>query len=61
MNEQLTFTLLPRHQQDSAFDWMNIDCRGARVGKIATFVGLGLLVAGLIVSLLMKESPALWL
>ena len=35
--------------------------RGARVGKIATFVGLGLLVAGLIVSLLMKESPALWL
>jgi hypothetical protein len=35
--------------------------RGARVGKIATFVGLGLLVAGLIVSLLMRESPALWL
>jgi hypothetical protein len=35
--------------------------RGARVGKIATFVGLGLLVAGLIVSLLMKESPMLWL
>jgi hypothetical protein len=35
--------------------------RGARVGKIATFVGLGLLVAGLIVSLLMKESPTLWL
>jgi hypothetical protein len=35
--------------------------RGARVGKIATFVGLGLLVAGLIVSLLMRESPMLWL
>jgi hypothetical protein len=35
--------------------------RGARVGKIATFVGLGFLVAGLIVSLLMKESPTLWL
>jgi hypothetical protein len=35
--------------------------RGARVGKIATFAGLGLLVAGLIVSLLMKESPMLWL
>ncbi len=35
--------------------------RGARVGKIATFAGLGLLVAGLIVSLLMKASPTLWL
>lgn len=35
--------------------------RGARVGKIATFAGLGLLVAGLIVSLLIKESAALWL
>ncbi len=35
--------------------------RGARVGKIATFVGLGFLVAGLIVSLLMKESLTLWL
>jgi hypothetical protein len=35
--------------------------RGARLGKIATFAGLGLLVAGLIVSLVMQESPMLWL
>jgi hypothetical protein len=35
--------------------------RGARVGKIATFVGLGFLVAGLIVSLLMQAAPTLWL
>jgi hypothetical protein len=35
--------------------------RGQRVGKIATFVGLGFLVAGLIVSLVMQESPLLWL
>ena len=31
--EQLTFTLLPRGEQDSAFDWMNIDCGATRVGK----------------------------
>lgn len=35
--------------------------RGQRVGKIATFAGLGFLGAGLIVSLLMAESPLLWL
>jgi hypothetical protein len=35
--------------------------KGARLGKIATFAGLGLLVAGLIVSLVMQESPLLWL
>jgi hypothetical protein len=35
--------------------------RGQRVGKIGTFAGLGLLGAGLVVSLLMAESPLLWL
>jgi hypothetical protein len=35
--------------------------RGARIGKVATLVGLGFLVAGLIVSLLMQDSPLLWL
>jgi hypothetical protein len=35
--------------------------RGQRVGKIATFAGLGFLGAGLVVSLLMAESPLLWL
>jgi hypothetical protein len=35
--------------------------RGARLGKIGTFGGLGFLVAGLIISLVMKESPLLWL
>ncbi len=35
--------------------------RGARLGKIATFVGLGFLVGGLIVSLVFQESPLLWL
>jgi hypothetical protein len=34
--------------------------RGVRIGKIATFVGLGFLVLGLIVSLLMQQSPLLW-
>jgi hypothetical protein len=32
--------------------------RGARVGKIATLVGLGFLVAGLIVSLVFKDSAS---
>lgn len=32
--EQLTFTLLPRGEQNSAFDWMNIDCGTTRVGKV---------------------------
>lgn len=35
--------------------------RGARIGKIATFVGLGFLLAGLVVSLVFQESPLLWL
>ncbi len=35
--------------------------RGARLGKIATFAGLGFLVAGLIISLLTQGSPLLWL
>jgi Nuclease-related domain len=35
--------------------------RGARLGKIGTFGGLGFLVAGLIISLVMKNSPLLWL
>jgi len=35
--------------------------RGARIGKVGTLVGLGFLVAGLIISLVMKESPLLWL
>lgn len=35
--------------------------RGARLGKIGTFAGLGFLVAGLVISLALKESPLLWL
>jgi hypothetical protein len=35
--------------------------RGARVGKIATFAGLGFLLAGLIISLVLQASPLLWL
>lgn len=35
--------------------------RGQRVGKIATLIGLGFLVAGLIVSLLLQASALLWL
>jgi hypothetical protein len=35
--------------------------RGAQMGKIATFVGLGFLVVGLVVSLVFKESPLLLL
>jgi hypothetical protein len=35
--------------------------RGQRVGKIATLVGLGFLVAGLVVSLLLQASTLLWL
>jgi hypothetical protein len=35
--------------------------KGARIGKIATFAGLGFLVAGLVVSLMLQESPLLWL
>jgi len=34
VSEQLTFTLLPRDQHNSAFDWMNIDCGTTRVGKV---------------------------
>ena len=35
--------------------------KGARLGKIATFVGLGFLVGGLVISLVLKDSPLLWL
>jgi hypothetical protein len=35
--------------------------RGARLGKIATFAGLGFLVGGLIISLAAQGSPLLWL
>jgi hypothetical protein len=35
--------------------------KGARLGKIATLAGLGFLVAGLVVSLVLKQSPLLWL
>jgi hypothetical protein len=35
--------------------------RRSRIGKIATFVGLGFLVGGLVVSLTLKETPWLWL
>ena len=33
MNQELTFVLLPRDEQQSAFDWMNIDRGTTRVGK----------------------------
>ncbi|MFN2242713.1 MAG: nuclease-related domain-containing protein [Anaerolineae bacterium] len=35
--------------------------RGARVGKIATFAGLGFLVLGLIVSLMLRTGAVIWL
>jgi hypothetical protein len=35
--------------------------KGARLGKIATFAGLGFLGGGLVISLAMQESPFLWL
>jgi hypothetical protein len=35
--------------------------RGARIGKIATFVGLGFLAGGLIISLTMKDLPMIWI
>ena len=35
--------------------------RGARLGKIATFVGLGILVGGLVISLALQDTPLLWL
>jgi hypothetical protein len=35
--------------------------RGARLGKIATFAGLGFLLVGLVVSLAMQRSPLFWL
>ena len=35
--------------------------KGARIGKIATFVGLGFLVGGLVISLMLQASPLLWL
>ncbi|MGD8596479.1 MAG: hypothetical protein PVJ26_05600, partial [Anaerolineae bacterium] len=34
--------------------------RGARIGKIATLVGLGFLVAGLIASLLLQQMTMIW-
>ncbi len=33
MSERLTFKLLPRDQR-SDYDWLNIDCDTARVGKV---------------------------
>jgi hypothetical protein len=44
-------------------DITNVDriTKGARLGKIATLVGLGFLVGGLIISLVLQESPLLWL
>jgi hypothetical protein len=35
--------------------------KGARLGKIATLLGLGFLVGGLIISLALQETPLLWL
>ncbi len=35
--------------------------RGARIGKIATLVGLAFLAGGLVVSLVLQDSPLLWL
>ena len=34
MTEELTFALVPRGQQNSNFDWMNIDHGAVRVGKV---------------------------
>ncbi len=34
MGKELTFKLMPREQQHSKFDWMNIDCGETRVGKV---------------------------
>ena len=35
--------------------------RGARIAKIATFAGLGILVAGMVLSLLVQTLSAIWL
>jgi hypothetical protein len=35
--------------------------KGARLGKIATFVGLGFLIGGLVISLALQDTPLLWL
>ncbi len=35
--------------------------RRARLGKIATFVGLGFLIGGLVISLTLQQSPWFWL
>ncbi len=35
--------------------------RGARIGKIATLVGLGFLVGGLVISLTLQQSSLFWL
>ncbi|MFN2153822.1 MAG: hypothetical protein ACK2UX_01190, partial [Anaerolineae bacterium] len=35
--------------------------RGARVGKIATFAGLGFLVLGLIASLMLRVGAVIWI
>jgi hypothetical protein len=44
-------------------NFTNVDriAKGARVGKIATFVGLGFLVGGLVISLALQDTPLLWL
>jgi hypothetical protein len=35
--------------------------RGARIGKIATFAGLGILLVGMILSLVVQDLSAIWL
>ena len=34
MSTKLTFKILSREQQHSAYDWLNVDCGSARVGKV---------------------------
>lgn len=34
MPDKLTFTLIPRERRREGYDWMNVDCAGARVGKV---------------------------
>jgi len=34
MDKELTFKLIPREQQLSDYDWMNIDLGATRVGKV---------------------------
>ncbi|RLC07899.1 MAG: hypothetical protein DRH43_11005 [Deltaproteobacteria bacterium] len=32
--DNLTFKLIPRGEQKSGYDWLNIDCEDARVGRV---------------------------